>query len=65
MVNNNAIYMYLFANKIKSLSRYFVICILLTKITAAQNEAALRYHTVCGLYFLAVIFAETVIRKGL
>ena len=31
--------------------------ILLAKTTAAQNEVALIYHRVCGLYFLAVIFA--------
>ena len=32
---------------------------LLTK-TAAQNEAALGYHRVRGLYFLAVVFAATI-----
>ena len=31
--------------------------VLLIKITAAQNEAALSYHSVLGLYFLAVVFA--------
>ena len=30
--------------------------ILLTKITAAQNEVALIYHRVLGLYFLTVFF---------
>ena len=35
--------------------------ILLTKITAAQNEAALSYDKVRGLYFLAVIFAAHII----
>ena len=44
----------------------FSICksgntILLTKTTAAQNEVALSYHRVRGLYFLAVVFATTVI----
>ena len=34
--------------------------ILLTKIAAAQNEVALSYHRVRGLYFLAVIFATTI-----
>ena len=34
--------------------------ILLTKITVVQNEAALSYHRVRGLYFLAVVFAATV-----
>ena len=29
----------------------------LTKITAALNDVALSYHTVCGISFLAVIFA--------
>ena len=38
--------------------------ILLTKITAAQNEVALSYHRVGGLYFLAVIFALTLIMTG-
>ena len=28
---------------------------------AAQNEAAFSYHTVHGLYFLAVVFAADVI----
>ena len=31
----------------------------LTKITAAQNEVTLSYHSVRGLYFLTVIFAAT------
>ena len=35
--------------------------ILLTKITATQNEVELSYHTVCGLYFLAVVFAVTIL----
>ena len=34
--------------------------ILLTKTTAAQNEVALSYHRVRGLYFLAVIFVATI-----
>ena len=34
--------------------------ILLTKTTAAQNEAALSYHKVRGLYFLAVAFVVTI-----
>ena len=32
--------------------------ILLTKATAAQNEDALSYYTVRGLYFLAVVFVR-------
>ena len=35
--------------------------ILLTKITAAQNEDVFSYHSVRGLCFLAVIFAATII----
>ena len=34
----------------------FDIIILLTKTTAAQNEDALSYYTVRGLYFLASCF---------
>ena len=30
------------------------------KITVAQNEAALSYHKVRGLYFVAFIFAATI-----
>ena len=33
----------------------------MTKITAAQNEVTLSYHKVRGLYFLAVIFAATIV----
>ena len=33
----------------------------LTKITAAQNEAAFSYHSVRRLYFLAVVFTATVL----
>ena len=33
---------------------------LLTKTTAAQNEVALRYYRVRGLYFLAVVFVTTI-----
>ena len=36
------------------------ISIFLTKITATQNEVALSYHRVRGLYFLAVVFEATV-----
>ena len=35
--------------------------ILLTKITAVQNEVALSYHIVRGIYFLAVISAATLV----
>ena len=36
------------------------LIMLLTKTTAVQNEVTLSYHRVCGLYFLAVIFASTI-----
>ena len=36
------------------------LTILLTKTTAAQNEVALSYHTVRGLYFLAVVFVRSI-----
>ena len=35
--------------------------ILLTKITAAQSDVALSNHRVRGIYFLAVVFAATII----
>ena len=35
--------------------------ILLTKTTAALSEVALSYHSVRGLYFLAVVFAVTIV----
>ena len=34
--------------------------IILTKITAAQNEVALSYHGMRGLYFMAVLFAAAI-----
>ena len=33
----------------------------LTKTTAAQNEVALSYYIVRGLYFLAVVFTATIV----
>ena len=36
------------------------LCILLTKITAAQNEVVISYQRVWGQYFLAVVFAVTI-----
>ena len=33
----------------------------LTKTTAEQNEVALSYHRMRGLYFLAVIFVTTIL----
>ena len=38
-----------------------IVNILLTKTTAAQNEVALSYHSVRGLYFLAVVFVATIV----
>ena len=35
--------------------------ILLTKTTAVQNKVALSYHRVRGLYFLAIVFAATIV----
>ena len=35
--------------------------ILFTKTTAAQNEVALSYYRVRGLYIQAVVFAVTVV----
>ena len=42
------------------LSNETKITILLTKTTAPKNEVALSYHSVRGLYFLAVVFATTI-----
>ena len=42
-----------------NLSWYDII--LLTKTTAAQNEDALSYYRVCGLYFLAVVFVRSIV----
>ena len=38
----------------------YFLNILLTKISAVQNEVALSYHKVRGVYFLAVIVATTI-----
>ena len=35
--------------------------VFLTKTTAARNEVTLSYHSVRGLYFLAVVFATTIV----
>ena len=37
--------------------------IFLTKITAVQKDVALSYNRIRGLYFLAVIFAATILLK--
>ena len=39
----------------------FSVYILLTKTTAVQNEDALSFHKLRGLYFLAVIFATSIV----
>ena len=39
--------------------------ILPAKITASQNEDALSYHRVRGLYFLAVVFVATLVKDFL
>ena len=41
------------------------VTILLTKTTAAQNDVALIYRRVRGLYFLAAVFAATIIPQFL
>ena len=33
----------------------------LTNTTAAQNEVALSYHSMRGLYFLAVVFVRSIV----
>ena len=38
-----------------------ITIILPTKTAAAQNEVALSYHNVRGLYFLRVVFAATIV----
>ena len=40
---------------------FFEISILVTKTTAAQNESALSYHRLRGLYSLAVVFVRSII----
>ena len=40
--------------------RLVLLSILPTKTTAAQNDDALSYYTVRGLYFLAVVFVRIV-----
>ena len=37
------------------------LTILLTKTTAVQNDVALSYHRVRGLYFLAVVFVRSIV----
>ena len=46
------------AINIINLNLYSSLYILLTKITATQDEVALRYYRVRGLYFLGLIFAQ-------
>ena len=44
---------------------HLYIIIVVAKTTAAQNEVALTYHKVRGLYFLAVVFAASIIQNVL
>ena len=45
---------------------YYIIYIHLTKTTAAQNEVALSYHRVRGLYYyMAVVFAVSIVSTGI
>ena len=41
----------------------FSVTIHLTTTTAAQNEVALSYHSVRGLYSLAVVFVTTIVSE--
>ena len=40
---------------------YDIVIILFTKTTATQNEVALSYYRVRGLYLLAVVFAPSIV----
>ena len=42
----------------------YMCCILLSKTTAARNGVALSYHSVRGLYFMAVVFAATIYNQN-
>ena len=42
------------------LKHLHVCTIQLTKATAAQNEIALSYRSVRGLYFMAAVFVSTI-----
>ena len=42
------------------LESVLIVSILLAKTTAAQNDVALSYHKVRGLYFLAVVFVRSI-----
>ena len=60
-----------FKPRVVNLCWYFIrgICcgdiILPTKTTAARNGVALSYHRVRGLYFLAVVFAATILKQNI
>ena len=48
--------------KVRTVIKYvYILYILLTKTTAAQNEVALSYHRVREFYFLAVVFEATIV----
>ena len=46
-------------------SNHYLKNILVTKTTAAQNEVALSYHKVRGLYFLAIVFVSSIVNLSL
>ena len=54
---------YTFRKKIghHNINLNYILTNLLTKTTVAQNEVALSYHIVRGLYFQAVVFVATII----
>ena len=41
-----------------------IIITLLTKISAKQNEVALRYHSVHRILFMAFVFAATIVQRA-
>ena len=59
---NAKVIWYLFQNSKKNAAGYgrYIRIILLTKITATENEAALSYYRVRGLYFQAVLFTAII-----
>ena len=48
-------------NKVARIYHTVYTYIRLTKTTAVQNEVALRYYKVRGLYFLAAVFVTTIV----
>ena len=54
----------IFSNNCRVSSKTINKNIVLRKTTAAQNEDALNYLRVRGLYFLAVVFVATIVYIG-